>query len=239
MSSSNAMREAKKRERAHAQIDENVSAPTEETKVLGEDALLVHLYPMDSYSTKFMTQQDQMVLAVDKIDAPEVKAGMMPQDPITSRYMDPHAQIYDYVTRFSLNDGDPDAYKTLMSKLSTYPLRKYQFRELSENSDVTLDDFAIVYMRNIGRDGLAFVFDMYDGGELSGNAGAPSASVFVEIMKDYTQDPVKLKWEYVVSMHVDDNKKPKDVQIKSEYLKLQSFMRAIIVTMGILPSNLK
>lgn len=238
MSSSNAIREAKKHEKAQQQIDANLSCGVEVAEKNGQEVMLTKLHPMDNYSTKFMTPADQVVLAVDKVDAPEVKAGMMPQDPDTSKYLDSGHEIYDYATHLSLNDGDVDAFKSLRLKMESHPFRMYAFETPPEEVGISQDDFVIAYMKQISANGIGFMFDMYDGGEISGNAKVPSATASIELSKDMNEGGPVLKWEYVIVMHSGENKKPKDTVIKSEYLKLQNFMRSIIVTFGILPSNL-
>lgn len=238
MGTSNAIREAKKRAEAQDQIDANLSMPAEVKEDNGATIITTRLFPMGSYSTKFMTADDQLVLAVDKIDAPEVKVGMTPQAADTARYLNPNAEVYDYATHLSLNDGDPAAFKTISSKMEASTLRKYMFETVPEDRGITEDDFVLFYLRKIEGDGIGFTFDMYDGGKISGSESVPSATASIELSKEYTERGVRLHWEYVVIMHSDENKKPKDALIKSEYLKLQEFMRAIIVTLGILPSNL-
>lgn len=239
MSSSNALREARKRERAQEQIDANLSCTVELTEKAGKKTALTRLYPMDNYSTKFMTPADQVVLAIDKVDTPEVKAGMMPQESDSSQYLDSTAIVYDYATHLSLNDGDPDAFKSLKSKMQSHPLRMYAFKELPAEIGIASDDFVIAYMKQVSPTGIGFMFDMYDKGEVSGNIDVPSATASIELSKERSENgEYVLKWEYVITMHSEENKKPKDTVIKSEYMKLQAFMRAIIVTLGILPSNL-
>lgn len=239
MSSSNVIREAKKREKAQEQIDANLSLGVEEADKSGRKVALTKLFPMDSYSTKFMTPADQVVLAVDKVDAPEVKAGMIPQDSDTSQYVDGQSEVYDYATHLSLNDGDADAFRSLKFKMQAHPVRMYAFAELPDGTGMKEDDFVIAYMKQISATGIGFFFDLYDGGEVSGNEDVPSASASVELTKeaDENGNPF-IKWEYVIVMHSGENKKPKDTVVKAEYLKLQAFMRSIIVTLGILPSNL-
>lgn len=238
MSSSNALREAQKRERAQEQIDANLSTPIEMVEVNGKETALTRLFPMDSYSTKFMTSQDQVVLAVDKVDAPEVKTGMMPQVPDTSGFICTDGEVFDYSTHLSLNDGDNDAFKSLRLKMGAHPRRKYAFEEMPEGLGFEKGDFVLAYMSRIGEDGIGFMFDMYDNGVVSGSPEIPSATASIELSKEYVDKVPQVKWEYVITMHSNENKKPKDATIKSEYLKLQSFMRAIIVTLGILPSNM-
>lgn len=237
MSSSNALREAQKRERAQEQIDANLSTPVELVEVNGKETALTRLYPMDSYSTKFMTSQDQVVLAVDKVDAPEVKTGMMPQVSNTEGFLCSDAEIFDYSAHLSLNDGDTDAFKSLRLKMEAYPWRKYVFEETPEGLGIRKEDFVLAYMSRVGEEGIGFMFDMYDNGTISGDPDVPSATASIELTKEYVDNAPQVKWEYVITMHSAENKKPKDATIKSEYLKLQSFMRAIIVTLGILPSN--
>lgn len=239
MSSSNALREAKKREKAQEQIDANLASTVEMVEVNGKETAYTPLRPMDSYSTKFMTPEDQVVLAVDKVDAPEVKAGMMPQLAENAGYLDNLTEVFDYATHLSLNDGDAGAFSSLRHKMSAHGLRKYSFIELDESTHgVTQDDFVLSYMRKVGEAGIAFVFDLYDGGVLSDNSDVPSISASIELSKEKAGHDIKLRWEYVIAVHSSENKKPKDADIKSEYLKMQAFMRAIIVTMGILPTNL-
>lgn len=239
MSSSNALREAKKREKAQEQIDANLASSVEMVEVNGKETAYTPLRPMDSYSTKFMTPKDQIVLAIDKVDAPEVKAGMMPQIADCSGYLDGSKEIFDYATHLSLNDGDNDAFKCLKLKMSAHGLRKYSFIELDEATHtVTKDDYVLSYMKRIGDEGIGFVFDLYDNGEVSGDPNVPSISASIELTKEKVGRDTKIRWEYVITMHSCENKKPKDVIIKSEYLKIQAFMRAILVTFGILPSNL-
>lgn len=260
MGTSNAQREAKKRQVAQAQIDRNLSFKSEDKDVMGETMLATPLALMETYSTKFMDVGDQLVLAVDKIDAPEVKAGMIPRKADLSHYfyeepeeeeaavVDPAATededteeasdpIYDYATALSLNDGDYNAFKTLSAKITADKRRYYFFDEIEEGMVTAKGDYVIAYVKKVGANGLGFVFDLYDGGEMSGNELIPSASASVVLTKkgNRKEDVV---WEYIITMHYNENKKPKDAAIKAEYLKLQEFMRSIIVTMGILPSNL-
>lgn len=255
---SNAIREAKKRQHAQEQIDANLALVPCAKEMFGQEMIVTPLSRMDTYSTKFMDVKDQVVLAVDKIDAPEVKAGMIPTKVDISNYLigekeaekvkasleadntedSPQSEIlYDYATTLSLNDGDLGAFKTMRAKITNDVKRYYFFETIQEDQVCSKDDFVIAYLKKTSETGIGFVFDLYDKGELSGHELIPSASAAVVLTKksDRREDIV---WEYVITMHSAENKKPKDAVIKSEYLKLQEFMRPIIVSMGILPSNL-
>lgn len=254
---SNALREAKKREIAHSQIDRNLSFASKDKDVMDETMLATPLAKMDTYSTKFMDVKDQLVLAVDKIDAPEVKAGLIPRAADITNYFyeeeEPQAPthtvdadaedeedseiLYDYATVLSLNDGDYNAFKTLSAKITSDKRRYYFFDEIEDGMASKQGDFVVAYIRKVGATGIGFFFDLYDGGELSGNDLIPSVSAAITLMKNgNTKEDVI--WEYVITMHSNENKKPKDAIIKTEYLKMQEFMRSIIVTLGILPTNL-
>lgn len=255
---SNAIREAKKRQHAQEQIDANLALVPYIKDMFGQEMIVTPLSRMDTYSTKFMDVKDQVVLAVDKIDAPEVKAGMIPTKVDVSNYLidanevekvkasletdntedSPQPEIlYDYATTLSLNDGDLGAFKTMRAKIANDVKRYYFFEAIQEDQVCSEDDFVIAYLKKTSETGIGFMFDLYDKGELSGHELIPSASAAVILTKksDRREDIV---WEYVITMHSAENKKPKDAVIKSEYLKLQEFMRPIIVSMGILPSNL-
>lgn len=236
MGTSNAVREAKKKEKAQEQIDANLSKHSSEIEFNGVTVRDTPLSLMDAYSTKFMTAKDQLLLAIDKIDAPEVKAGMTPQEPLDSSYLG-NGEFSDYATRFSLNDGDSDALRCIKLKLEGVGMRRYHFDEPQEDQHCDADDYVLVYMNKFGGSGVRFSFDLYDGGELSGSEDVPSVSALIELSRA-PERRTGLLWEYVIVVHSNENKKPKDALIKSEYLKMQEFMRSIAVSMGILPTNL-
>lgn len=274
MSLSTNTREIRKRRLVQAQIDANLDSTSQKIDVCGRPAKRTIIYPMDMYSTKFMTPEDQFVLAVDRVESPEVKAALAPDIMETEQYVDKYDEsVFDYVARLSLNGGDQGALKTIESKLYDVDLRCYMFPDGNEGEDFEINEkmvadyeatselhfddskrvwtdqditekdlpntkFVLMYKQQTN-DKMDIMFDLYDGGSLSGNPGVPSASASMTIEKDptsYSQD--KLKWEYIISIHVKENKKPKDAIIKAIYLVLQRFMRAIIVTLGIIPSKL-
>ena len=270
MASSNATRETKKRQIAQEQIDANLSSKAIEIDVCGKKALQTIISRMDPYSTKFMSPDDQFVLAVDRVDAPEVKTALMPEFMPTDGYLNPSVKDeYDYAAHLSLNFGDKDALYTLEAKESAAPVRCYMFADggngdypdgtadnvsmeeakaaIAESpwrgKDITEEDledieFVLEYKYQDEYE-LKFIFDLYDGGKISGDPKVPSISASFVVVNEYNQyTQERKKWEYVITLHVDENKKPKDAVTKENYLKLQRFMRAIIVTMGILPSKL-
>lgn len=273
MSSLNVARETKKKQTAQRQIDINLATKPTEIKVCGRKALQTIISPMEPYSTKFMSPDDQFVLAVDRVDSPEVKNALMPEFIPTDDFIDPKAKTgYDYAAHLSLNFGDKDSLHTLEAKTASAALRCYMFgdgksgerteKEKSEYENMSDEEIiegivkSAYYGKNITEKDLGnidfvleykyesdyelkFVFDLYDGGEMSGNPKIPSISASFVVVNEYDQyTNEQKKWEYVITLHVDENKKPKDAVIKQSYLKLQRFMRAIIVTMGILPSKL-
>lgn len=227
MASSTALREAEKREKAKAQVAANAEAEVFDGEFAGRQVKCVELHHIDTYSTKFMSPKDQATLAVDKIDIPEIRLTLSPV-PIHPRfYADPTVVLYDYESRLSLNDGDQDAFAIFARAFSDGAMWKFTMEDSRS--------FMIAYGKDV-IDGTLFVFDLYR--EPDGDypdITATFAMTFPDSSKPYTGEAV---WEYLVTMHEPENRKPKDADIKEDYTELKEFMRAAIAALGVFPSKL-
>ena len=227
MASSTALREAEKREKAKAQVQANAEAEVGEGTFAGRRVNVVKLHHIDTYSTKFMSPKDQATLAVDKIDIPEIRLTLSPVPTHPRFYADPGATFYDYESRLSLNDGDEDAFAIFARAFSDGTMWKFVMEDSRS--------FMIAYGKDVA-DGTLFVFDLYR--EPDGDypdITTTFAMTFPDTPKPYTE---KVVWEYLVTMHEPENRKPKDADIKEDYAELKEFMRAAIAALGVFPSKL-
>ena len=226
LASSNS-RETEKRELAKKQIETNFQSQEQDSKFFDYDVKETHLYPVDTYSTKFMSPKDQITLAVDKVETPEIRLTLSPVPTHPRFYANPQAKIYDYESRLSLNDGDEDAFAILADSFSDGTMRKFTMEDSCS--------FVIAYGKDV-IDGTLFVFDLYrKEREDTPVITATFAMTSPNIDAPYTD---KMVWEYLITMHEQDNEKPKDAAIKSAYNELREFMRAAIAALGVFPSKL-
>ena len=226
LASSNS-RETEKRESAKKQIEANYQSPEYEGEFAGYNVKETLLHPVDTYSTKFMSPKDQVTLAVDKVETPEIRLTLSPVPTHPRFYANPQARIYDYESRLSLNDGDEDAFAILADSFADGTMRKFNMEGTSS--------FVIAYGKDV-IDGTLFVFDLYrEDREDTPVITATFAMTSPGIASPYTD---RMVWEYLITMHEQDNEKPKDAAIKSAYSELREFMRAAIAALGVFPSKL-
>ena len=227
MASSTVVKEAEKRDKAKAQVEANAQSEVTEGEFAGRNVKEVVLFPIDSYSTKFMSPKDQVTLAVDKIDTPEIRLTLSPVPTHPRYYADPQVKFYDYESRLSLNDGDPDAFEILSDAFFDGVM--WKFKMDGEQS------FMIAYGKDVV-DGTLFVFDLYiEPDSPYPDITATFAMTESERSIDYTNEMV---WEYLVTMHGPENRKPKDAEIKTAYGELKEYMRSAIAALGVFPSKL-
>lgn len=224
-------RETEKRQLALEQIGRNQSEQHYLDSFKGEDVDTVRIHAVSTYSTKFMSTDDQFTLAVDKVAFPELKSALLPRTPDLSRYESESAEIFDYASTFSMNDGDKAALGHLLQSMRDGSVHQYIMEDGPK---------VVTYMSEGSSAKVQFDFDFYNGSSFSGEEGVPSisASFVLSSVKDPNEYTPKLTWNYVLTLHCKEDKPPKDNVIKAEYEVFQNAMRAVLVSLGILPSKL-
>lgn len=85
--------------------------------------------------------------------------------------------------------------------------------------------------------GVRFIYDYYDGGEISGHDGIPSISIAMELdtIHDDYGTVTNIEWSYIITFHTATEAKPKDSELKRVYNGMKVLAREASASIGIAP----
>ena len=112
-----------------SELEFNAKQPQED--IFAPDGTITHrkhLFSVDSYSTRFLSSEDQLLLAIDKIAFPEFKSGLRPFHDFgegENRFDIWNGLAFGSV--FSLNDGDKNALTKLIQSFPHAMKERYVF----------------------------------------------------------------------------------------------------------------
>ena len=229
----------------------------------------VGIWELDAVPFKFLKADEQFLLAVERVSIAEIRATISPSEADVSDYpCTPGAEVFDYSSVLTLNDGDPTALRALAVAVRGEAGCMFHMVELPSEevtdvganavgnddeagegpvpviSDERLsDDFVVGYLRHIPNQTAFVNFDLYDPEQ---QAEYPVATIAIRVSMPgselqgsrYTKADNKLVWEYVFTMHCPENEKPRDASVKQRYARLKTYLRSISGYAGNIPSSL-
>lgn len=187
---------------------------------IGNVIIVDGLQQIPPYSTVVLSPKDQLLLAADKIDYPEIRASFTP-----ALSNNEHNGGYMYNATFSMNGGDMPAMRRILEvvkpetlivfNVDGYP---HEIRCQLEKYDV--DEISISFMSDV------------DGHKL---VDGIAAHIVVRTDASGSGDT---EWMYVIQCHCVENEPPTDNSLRGAYSSFQAAIRSILSSFGVAPRAL-